>query len=92
MGLELQSLDGTLAADRGLPEATRGALVVRVDPGSPFAELCRADDVIAAINDRPIQSAEQAARYLSHQGEAPLIISLDRPAGGRLERHVIRVP
>ncbi|MDG3002941.1 trypsin-like peptidase domain-containing protein [Paludisphaera mucosa] len=92
LGLELMSLDGDLAVGHGLPKSSRGALVVAVEAESPFAPLCRVDDVISAINDQPIQTAEEAVRFLAHEDAAPLIISLDRATNGRVERHVIRVP
>ncbi|WP_165072196.1 trypsin-like peptidase domain-containing protein [Paludisphaera rhizosphaerae] len=92
LGLDLISLDDDSAVAHGLPRTTRGALVVAVDPDSPFASLCKVDDVISSINDQAIQSAEQAARYLAHEDASPLIIQIDRPANGRIERHMFRVP
>jgi serine protease Do len=92
MGLELTTLDASSAVGRGLPKSTRGALVSGVDPRSPFADICRAGDVIAAVNEQPIQSAAEAARLLAHEDAAPLLITIDRPADGRVERHIFRVP
>ncbi|AMV39502.1 trypsin-like peptidase domain-containing protein [Planctomyces sp. SH-PL62] len=92
MGLELQSLNAELVAGRGLPDTLLGALVVRVEPDSPFAAHCQVGDVIAAVNDQAIQTAEQAARYLALKDGGPLIISIDRPVGDHVERHVLRVP
>ncbi len=92
MGLELATLDAESAVDHGFPGSTRGVLVATVDPRSPLAAICRAGDVIAAINERSVQSAAEAARLLSQEDVAPLLIAVDRSADGRVERHVFRIP
>jgi serine protease Do len=92
MGLEFVTLNAQLAARFGLPESLRGACIVSVDAESPFVQLCRINDVIASINDRPVASAEQAARMLDDGGHEPLIISIDRLEKGEVERHTIRIP
>jgi serine protease Do len=92
LGLELTNLDETSAADQGFPKSTRGALIAVVDPRSPLASICRVGDVIAAVNERPIQAAAEAARLLKNEDAAPLLITIDRPVDGRVERHVFRVP
>ena len=92
MGLELTTLDAESAVGQGFPKSTRGALVAAVDPRSPFASICQAGDVIASVNEQPIQAAAEAARLLAHEDAAPLLITIDRPANGRVERHIFRVP
>ncbi|MDR3621354.1 MAG: trypsin-like peptidase domain-containing protein [Paludisphaera borealis] len=93
MGLEVVTLSTQLAARFGLPDSMHGACVVSVDAESPFVQLCRVNDVIATINERPVASAEQAVRMLGDDGShTPLIISIDRLEKGEVERHTIRVP
>ena len=76
-----------------LPESWRGAIVLNVDPTSPLAKLVRPRDVVSAIDNQAIQSAEQAVRILNQRNEhLPLVMSLDRPAEGAMERHTVRVP
>jgi serine protease Do len=93
MGLELLTLSPQLAARFGIPESVHGACIVGVDPESPFLQLCRVNDVIAAVNEQAVASAEQAVRMLDDDGShSPLIISIDRLEKGEVERHTIRVP
>ncbi len=92
MGLELRTLDDDLAVGGGFPKSTRGALIAAVDPQSPFAPICQPGDVLASINEQPIQEAAEAARLLAHEDAVPLLITIDRPTNGRIERHVFRVP
>lgn len=92
LGVELKTLDPDLAVDRGFPKSTRGALVAGVDPKSPFVTICQPGDVLASINELRIETAEEAARLLAQEDAAPLLITIDRPVNGRIERHVFRVP
>jgi S1-C subfamily serine protease len=77
----------------GLPESWRGALVLRVEPDSPLADLVKPHDIVSAIDNRAIQSAEQAVTILNQRADhVPLIISVDRLARGLLEHYTIRLP
>ena len=93
MGLELATLNTQLAARIALPENWKGAVVLSVDAESPFVTLVHPNDVIAAIDDLAIQSAEQAVKVLNQRADhAQPVISFDRLVNGVAERQTIRVP
>jgi hypothetical protein len=49
--------------------------------------------VISAIDNQVIQTAEQAVSILNQRSDhVQLILGLDRPAEGAMERHKVRVP
>jgi serine protease Do len=93
MGLELSTLTPQVAARMDLPESWRGAVVLGVDAQSPLAELVQPADVISAIDNQAIQSAEQVVKILNQRADhAQTIISLDRLVKGVMEQHTIRLP
>jgi serine protease Do len=93
MGLELATLDAQLAERIALPESWRGALVLSVDDESPLSRQVEPHDVISAIDNQAIQSAEQAVRILNQRADhVPSLISVDRFVKGETERRTIRVP
>ncbi len=94
MGLELATLTPELAARMDLPEMNwRGALVVHVNGVSPLAQVLRPHDVLTAIDNQAIQTAEQAAAILNQHGEqGRMTINFDRPNDGKFEQHTIRLP
>jgi serine protease Do len=93
LGLELATLTPQLARRLGLPESQRGALVLAVDADSPLAALVKPHDMISAIDNRAIQSAEQAVTILNQRADhVPSIIVFDRLAKGLIESHTIRLP
>jgi serine protease Do len=93
MGMELATLNAEMARGIAIPESWRGALVLSIEAKSPLAGEVRPHDVISAIDNQAIQSAEQAVRILNQRNEhLPLVMSLDRPAEGAMERHTVRVP
>ena len=53
----------------------------------------RPADVISAIDNEVIQSAEQAVKILNQRADhVQSLISLDRLVNGKMERHTVRVP
>jgi serine protease Do len=93
MGLELSTLTPELARRSDLPESWHGALIQNVDPESPLVDLVRPHDVISAIDNQAIQSADQVVTILNQRADhVHSIISLDRLAKGVVERHTIRLP
>jgi serine protease Do len=93
MGLELVTLNPQMALRYQFPEATQGALIVGIDPDSPLSSICHLNDVIARVNDRPIESAEDAVRLMNDRtAHDQLIVSLDRRARDGIERYSIQVP
>jgi serine protease Do len=93
LGLELTTLTPQLARGMELPESWRGALVLNVDPESPLAKMVRPRDVVSAIDNQAIQSAEQAKRILNQRADhVQSVISIDRLVNGKIEHHPIRLP
>jgi S1-C subfamily serine protease len=91
--MELATLTAQLARRIEIPETWRGALVMSVDDDSPLARLVQPNDVITAIDNQVIQSAEQAVRILNQRADhVQLVMSLDRLDKGSMERHTVRVP
>lgn len=59
LGVEIQDVTSAMMEDFGLTEA-RGAVIVRVTPGSPAEQAgLRHGDVIARVNDRPVDNTQQ---------------------------------
>jgi serine protease Do len=93
MGLELATLTPDLARRIDLPESWRGALIVALEPESPLARLLQSHDVISAIDNEAIQSAEQVVTILNQRADhVQSILSIDRLAGGVIEHRTIRLP
>ncbi len=93
LGLELATLNAELAKQMEIPESWRGALVLSVDKQSPLARFVAANDVISAIDNEPIQSAEQAVKILNQRADhVQVVMSLDRPKNGKMERFTVRMP
>jgi serine protease Do len=94
IGLELATLTPELAGRMDLPERNwRGALILKVDRASPLAQIARPNDVITAIDNQAIQTAEQAAAMLNQRGEqGQMTISFDRPNDGKFEQFRYRLP
>jgi serine protease Do len=93
LGLELATLNPDLAKRIDLPESWRGALVLSVDSQSPFARLVRPYDVISAIDNEVIQTAEQTVKILNQRADhVQLNMSLDRLKNGKMEQYKVRVP
>ena len=65
LGLELATLNPELARRIELPESWRGALVLSVDSQSPLARMVKPGDVISAIDNQAIQTAEQTVKILN---------------------------
>jgi serine protease Do len=93
LGLELATLNPDLAKRFEIPESWRGALVLSVDRQSPLARLVEPNDVISAIDNEVIQTAEQTVKILNQRADhVQLNMSLDRLKNGKMEQHMVRVP
>ncbi len=93
IGLELATLTPQLARGMELPESWRGALVLTVDPESPLAKTVRPRDVVSAIDNQAIQSADQAKRILNQRADhVQCVISIDRLVKGKIEHQSVRLP
>jgi serine protease Do len=93
LGLELATLSPELARRIEIPESWRGALVLSVDNQSPLARLVKPGDVISAIDNEVIQTAEQTVKILNARADhVQLVMGLDRLNKGKMERYTVRVP
>ncbi len=93
MGLELATLNPTIAQQFAIPESWRGAVILGVDDASPLARIVKPADVISAIDSEVIQSAEQAVKILNQRTDhIRSILSLDRLANGVMEQHKVQLP
>ncbi len=93
VGLELATLTPQLARGMELPESWRGALVLNVDPESPLVKKVRPRDVISAIDNQAIDSAEQAKRILNQRADhVQCVIGIDRLVKGKIDHQTIRLP
>ncbi len=93
IGLELATLTPQLAGGMGFTQSWRGALVLTVDPESPLAKTVRPRDVVTAIDNQAITSAEQAKRILDQRADhVQCVIGIDRLVKGKIEHQSIRLP
>ncbi len=93
LGLEIQTLDQGWIRKLGLPDASRGAAIVKVDPNSPLARHFKSFDVIETIDGRQVKSADEVVRALSNKNAVQSReIVLLRRSGDVVERTTIRVP
>ena len=68
-------------------------MVLSVDSQSPLARFVSPNDVISAIDNEVIQTAEQTVKILNQRADhVQLNMSLDRLKNGKMERHTVRVP
>ncbi len=93
MGIDLQTLDAPAARQIGLPLNSRGAVIVKVEPRSPVAQVLRPFDVIYEVNGKGVSTAEDVAKALSRQRDTEgLTLSYDRVVKGAIERRTVQVP
>jgi serine protease Do len=86
-GTTVRQLDPALAEAKGLPYEAKGVLVTMVDPGSPAAQMgLRADDIILALNEVPMETASAFADTASRRVRTWQII-LQRD--GRITRSIV---
>jgi Do/DeqQ family serine protease len=86
-GTSVRQLDAALAEAKGLPYDARGVIVTAVEPGSPAEQMgLRVDDVILALNDQPMETAQAFAKTASQRVRTWQII-LQRE--GRVTRSIV---
>lgn len=86
-GTSIRQLDPALAEAKGLPYDARGVLVTAVEPGSPAEQMgLRPDDIILALNDIPMETAQAFADTASRRVRTWQII-LQRD--GRITRSIV---
>ncbi|GAC1463270.1 MAG: DegQ family serine endoprotease [Isosphaeraceae bacterium] len=99
MGMDLQTLDESVARQLGLPRTLHGAVITEIAPHSPLLNVLQRLDVIASINGRQITGASDALASLKVKTSSPpastttpLDISFDRVVKGEIVHRSVRVP
>jgi serine protease Do len=78
-GVEVRTLDSQLRTEANIPEDTQGVFVMSVDPSSKLSQNLQAGDIIQAINNQPIASAEDFQKIGQQlDPNRPVILVLDR--------------
>ena len=86
-GTSVRQIDPALAEAKGLPYDAKGVLVTAVEPGSPAEQMgLRVDDIILALNDVPMDTAQVFAQTASNRVRTWQII-LQRD--GRVTRSIV---
>jgi Do/DeqQ family serine protease len=86
-GTSVRQLDPALAEAKGLPYDAEGVIVTAVTPGSPAEQMgLLVDDVILALNERPMTTARTFAETASQRVRTWQII-LQR--NGRVTRSIV---
>ena len=87
VGLAVQSLNPEIARELGMPEETRGIVVVGVKPGSPAAEKgLRRGDVLTKAGGRDLASPDDLTQSLEQareQGRKSVLTLVKRNGGQR---------
>jgi serine protease Do len=92
-GLHLTDIDSLDAArSYGLPSTTRGVLVARIEPASPFAPLLEPADLLQAVDGRPVLTSADVARALSSKGTHSLQILRDHSGASQNRIVEIQIP
>lgn len=86
-GVSVRQLDPALSETKGLPYDASGVIITAIEPGSPAEAMgLRVDDIILALNDTEIASA-QAFEQLASQRVRTWQIILQR--NGRVSRSIV---
>jgi serine protease Do len=92
-GVQVTAVDSADAARTyGFPSTSRGVVVARVEPSSPFATILEPADLIEAIDGRPIFSAQEVSRALAVKGMHTLQILRNQSGMGQNRIVEIEVP
>jgi serine protease Do len=82
-GVTVRDIDRTARQQFNIPSDVEGALVQRVQPGSPAQEAgLRAGDVIVEINKKAVNDADGAARLLKQSTNGQTLLRVWSRAGG----------
>jgi serine protease Do len=78
-GVEVRTLDSQLRSEANIPEDTQGVFVMSVDPSSKLSQELQAGDIIQAINNQPVASAEDFQKIAQQLDPSrPVVVVLDR--------------
>jgi len=86
-GTSVQQIDAALAEAKGLPYDAKGVIVTAVEPGSNAEQMgLRADDVILALNNVPMDSASVFSQTASQRVRT---WQIDLQRAGRVMRSIV---
>ncbi len=78
-GVEVRTLDAQLRSEANVPDDTQGVFVMSVDPSSKLSQNLQAGDVIQAINNQRIATAEDFQKVAQQLDPSrPVVVVLDR--------------
>jgi len=78
-GIQVRTLDARLRSEANIPEDTQGVFVMSVDPSSKLSENLQAGDIIQAINNQPVTSAEDFQKIAQQlDPNRPAVVIIDR--------------
>lgn len=78
-GVEVRTLDPQLRSEANIPDDAQGVFVMSVDPSSKLSQNLQAGDVIQAINNQRIATAEDFQKVAQQLDPSrPVVVVLDR--------------
>jgi serine protease Do len=78
-GVEVRTLDAHLRSEANIPDDTEGVFVMSVDPSSKLSQNLQAGDIIQAINNQRIATAEDFQKVAQQLDPSrPVVLVLDR--------------
>jgi serine protease Do len=78
-GVEVRTLDAHLRSEANIPEDTEGVFVMSVDPSSKLSQNLQAGDIIQAINNQRVATAEDFQKVAQQLDPSrPVVLVLDR--------------
>jgi serine protease Do len=78
-GVQVRTLDAQLRSEANIPDDTQGVFVMSVDPNSKLSENLQAGDIIQAINNQPVATAEDFQKIAQQlDPNRPVVVVLDR--------------
>jgi serine protease Do len=78
-GVEVRTLDAQLRSEANVPDDTQGVFVMSVDPSSKLSQNLQAGDVIQAINNQRIATAEDFQKIAQQLDPSrPVVVVLAR--------------
>lgn len=90
MGLTVHPLDQNLAEQLGFTKATRGLLILKVDPVSQLASEVQVYDILEEVGRRPVASVEELESALATADETDsLLLRVRRLSGTSSRPHLV---
>lgn len=90
MGLTLHRMDRDISAQMGLGDATRGLLVLRVDPQSPLAAELELYDLIEEVSRTPVASLTELDHVLdATSANETVLLKIKRLVDGQPQTQIV---